>query len=136
MPTPAPRVSLIIPTRDNADVLTTCIRSIRARTRYDNYEIIIIDNGSVEAQTKRLLPELSSDPSIRIMPIAEPFNFSRLNNAAARVATGEILGLINNDVEVTQEGWLAEMAALAIRPDVGCVGAKLLYPDGRIQHAG
>ena len=136
VPIPAPRVSLIIPTRDNADILAVCIRSIRARTRYDNYEIIIIDNGSVEAKTKRLFAELSSDPAIRVIPMAEPFNFSRLNNAAARAATGEILGLVNNDIEVTDESWLAEMAALAMRPDVGCVGAKLLYPDGRIQHAG
>jgi GT2 family glycosyltransferase len=136
LPTPPPRVSLLIPTRDNADVLATCIRSIRARTRYDNYEIIIIDNGSVELKTKRLFAELSSDRSIRILPIAEPFNFSRLNNAAARETTGEIVGLLNNDVEVTHEGWLAEMVMLAMRPETGCVGAKLLYPDGRIQHAG
>ncbi|TMJ01353.1 MAG: glycosyltransferase [Alphaproteobacteria bacterium] len=136
LPGPRPRVSLIIPTRDNAEVLATCIRSIRARTRYDNYEIIIVDNGSVEQKTRRLFAEWSSDASIRILPMAEPFNFSRLNNAAAREATGDILGLVNNDVEATHEDWLAEMAVLAMRPDVGCVGAKLLYPDGRIQHAG
>ena len=136
VPTPEPRVSLIIPTRDNADVLATCIRSIRSRSRYGNYETIIIDNGSVEEKTKRLFAEFSSDPSIRILPMPGPFNFSRLNNAAAREATGEILGLVNNDIEVTREDWLTEMVALALRPEVGCVGAKLLYPDGRIQHAG
>jgi GT2 family glycosyltransferase len=134
--TPGPRVSLIVPTRDNADVLETCIRSIRSRTRYENYEIIIIDNGSVEDKTKRLFAGLSSDPSIRVLPMPEPFNFSKLNNAAAREATGEILGLVNNDIEVTREDWLDELVALAIRPESGCVGAKLLYPDGRIQHAG
>jgi O-antigen biosynthesis protein len=131
-----PRVSLIIPTRDNADVLETCIRSIRTRTRYRNYEVLIIDNGSVEEKTRRLFAELSSDPSIRILPMPGPFNFSKLNNAAAREATGEILGLVNNDIEVTREDWLTEMVALATRPEAGCVGAKLLYPDGRIQHAG
>jgi GT2 family glycosyltransferase len=131
-----PRVSLIIPTRDNADVLETCIRSIRSRTRYHTYEILIIDNGSVEEKTKRLFAELSSDSSIRILPMPGPFNFSRLNNAAAREATGEILGLINNDIEVAHEDWLTEMVGLATRPEAGCVGAKLLYPDGRIQHAG
>jgi O-antigen biosynthesis protein len=132
----APRISLIIPTRDNADVLATCIRSIRSRTRYDNYEILVVDNGSMEGKTKRLFAELSSDPAIRILPRAEPFNFSRLNNVAARAAAGTILGLINNDIEVQREDWLDEMVALAMRPDVGCVGAKLLYPDGRIQHGG
>ena len=132
----APRVSLIIPTRDGADVLATCIRSIRALTRYPDYEIIIVDNGSVQDDTRRLFAVLSADPAVKILPRPEPFNFSRLNNAAAREATGSILALINNDIEVTHEDWLGEMVALAIQPKVGCVGAKLLYPDGRLQHAG
>ena len=136
IPDPAPRVSLIIPTRDGADVLATCIRSIRALTRYPDYEIIIVDNGSVQDDTKRLFAELSADPAIRILPRPEPFNFSRLNNAAAREATGSILALINNDIEVTHENWLSEMVSLAVRQKVGCVGAKLSYPDGRLQHAG
>jgi GT2 family glycosyltransferase len=136
IPSIAPRVSLIIPTRDGADVLETCVRSIRKLTRYDNYEIIIVDNGSVEERTKALFVELAKDPEIRILPRAEPFNFSRLNNAAAREATGTIIGLINNDIEVTDGAWLANMVALAVRPETGCVGAKLLYPDGRLQHAG
>ncbi len=136
MATENPKVSLIIPTRDGADVLATCIRSIRTRTRYPNYEIIIIDNGSVEDKTKQLFAELANDSAIRILPRPEPFNFSKLNNAAAREATGDILGFINNDIEVTHEDWLDQMVALAVRPDAGCVGAKLLYPDGRIQHAG
>jgi GT2 family glycosyltransferase len=131
-----PRVSLIIPTRDAADVLQTCIRSIKSRTRYPDYEILIIDNGSVEEKTKQLFAELSKDASIRILPRPGPFNFSTLNNSAAREATGAIIGLINNDIEVTHEDWLADMVALAVQPEVGCVGAKLVYPDGRIQHAG
>ncbi|MEA2879121.1 MAG: hypothetical protein QOF14_4317 [Hyphomicrobiales bacterium] len=134
--TSGPRVSLIIPTRDNADLLATCIRSIRSHTSYDNYEILIVDNGSIAEKTKRLFAELGSDAVIRILPRPEPFNFSRLNNSAAREATGAIIGLINNDIEVTREDWLDEMVALAMRPEIGCVGAKLLYPDGRIQHAG
>jgi GT2 family glycosyltransferase len=136
LPRSVPRVSLIIPTRDGAEVLATCIRSIRARTRYDDYEIIIVDNGSVQQRTHDLFAELRTDPGIRILERPEPFNFSRLNNAAARAATGTILGLVNNDIEVTHGEWLAEMVALAARPTTGCVGAKLLYPDGRIQHAG
>lgn len=131
-----PRVSLIIPTRDGADVLATCIRSIRSLTSYPDYEIVIVDNGSERDDTKRLFADLSADPAIRILPRPEPFNFSRLNNAAAREATGSVLALVNNDIEVKQANWLTEMVALALRPGVGCVGAKLLYPDGRIQHAG
>jgi O-antigen biosynthesis protein len=136
VPTPAPRVSLIIPTRDGADVLATCVRSIRSRTRYDDYEIIIVDNGSVEEATGKLFDELRTDPVIRILPRPEPFNFSRLNNAAAREATGSIIGLVNNDIEATQGDWLGELVALALQPDAGCVGAKLLYPNRRLQHGG
>jgi GT2 family glycosyltransferase len=133
---PPPLVSIIIPTRDGADVLSTCIRSIRSRTRYPAFEIIVVDNGSVQEETRRLFAELGNAPAIRIIPRPEPFNFSRLNNAAAREASGTVLAFVNNDIEVTQEGWLDEMVALAMRPDAGCVGAKLVYPDGRIQHAG
>jgi O-antigen biosynthesis protein len=136
VPAPAPRVSLIIPTRDKAALLETCINSIRAHTRYPDYEILIIDNGSVEEATKRLFARLTADPAIRVLPRPGPFNFSRLNNSAVREATGSIIGLINNDIEVTDDGWLEEMVALAMRPEVGCVGARLLYPDGRLQHGG
>jgi GT2 family glycosyltransferase len=136
LPTPQPRVSLIIPTRDRADLLRACIRSIRSLTDYANFEILIVDNGSVEVATKQLFAELSADPSIRILPRPGPFNFSALNNSAVREATGSIIGLVNNDIEVTHGAWLGEMVALAARPETGCVGAKLLYPDCRIQHAG
>jgi O-antigen biosynthesis protein len=136
VPKPAPRVSLIIPTRDNAALLETCINSIRAHTRYPDYEILIIDNGSVEEATKRLFARLTSDPAILVLPRPGPFNFSGLNNSAVREATGSIIGLVNNDIEATEDGWLDEMVALAMRPEVGCVGARLLYPDGRLQHGG
>jgi len=131
-----PRVSIIIPTRDRAALLATCIRSIRARTRYPDYEIIIVDNGSVEDATKQLFAALGADPAIRVVRRPEPFNFSRLNNAAVREATGTVLAFVNNDIEVVHDGWLEEMVALALRAETGCVGAKLLYGDGRIQHAG
>jgi GT2 family glycosyltransferase len=136
LPTPQPRVSLIIPTRDGAELLRACVRSIRSLTIYENYEILIVDNGSVEAATEQLFAELSADPVIRILPRPGPFNFSRLNNSAVREATGSIIGLVNNDIEVTHGEWLGEMVALAAPPQTGCVGAKLLYPDSRIQHAG
>ena len=136
VPQPAPRVSLIIPTRDNAALLEACVRSIRAHTRYPDYEILIIDNGSVEEATKRLFADLTQDAAVRVLPRPGPFNFSGLNNSAAREATGSILGLVNNDIEAIDEGWLDEMVALAARPDIGCVGARLIYPDGRLQHGG
>lgn len=136
MPSPAPRVSLVIPTRDNAALLETCISSIRRHTRYPDYEILIIDNGSVEDATKALFARLTADPAMRVLPRPGPFNFSALNNSAVREATGSIVGLVNNDIEATNEDWLDEMVALAARPDVGSVGARLLYPDGRLQHGG
>jgi GT2 family glycosyltransferase len=136
LPTPQPRVSIIIPTRDGADLLRACVRSIRSLTSYENYEILVVDNGSVEAATKQLFVELTADPSIRVLSRPGPFNFSGLNNSAVRETTGSIIGLVNNDIEVTHGEWLGEMVALAARPETGCVGAKLLYPDGRIQHAG
>jgi GT2 family glycosyltransferase len=136
VPSPAPLVSLIIPTRDRASLLDACIRSIRKHTRYAACEIIVVDNGSVEQETKQLLAELAADPSLRVLPRPGPFNFSTLNNAAAREAKGSILGLINNDIEAIEDGWLDEMVALASRPAIGCVGARLLYPDRRLQHGG
>ena len=133
---PKPLVSLLIPTRDRADILETCVRSILTRTTYQPYEILIIDNDSREAATQRLFEKLRREPSIRILSRPGPFNFSALNNSAAREANGSIIGLLNNDLEVQDGGWLSEMVALVCRPEVGCVGCKLLYPDGRIQHAG
>ncbi len=136
IPVPAPIVSLIIPTRDRADLLEVCVRSIMARTNYNSIEILIVDNGSVEDRTQQLFSELGCQPRIRILPSPGEFNYSALNNLAAREAKGTILGLLNNDVEVLHADWLEEMVSLAVRPQVGCVGAKLLYPDGRVQHAG
>jgi GT2 family glycosyltransferase len=133
---PASRVSLIIPTRDNAAMLSACIESIRKRTRCQNYEILIVDNGSVEKRTIELLDKLRTDPSIRILPQPVPFNFSALNNAAVRASTGDVVGFINDDIEVLAEEWLEQMLFLAEQERVGCVGAKLVYPDRRIQHGG
>jgi GT2 family glycosyltransferase len=136
IPVPAPIVSLIIPTRDRADLLEVCVRSIMARTNHNALEILIVDNGSAEDRTHQLFSELGCKPGIRILPSPGEFNYSALNNLAAREAKGTILGLLNNDVEVLHADWLEEMVSLAVRPQVGCVGAKLLYPDGRVQHAG
>ncbi|TDH38729.1 glycosyltransferase family 2 protein [Pseudohoeflea suaedae] len=136
VPQPAPLVSLIIPTRDKVDVLRCCVESIRARTDYPNYEITIVDNGSKAPETLAYFDELRQSPGISILPHDAPFNFSAMNNRAASQARGEILGLINNDMEVISPAWLTEMVSWACRTEIGCVGAKLFYPDGRIQHAG
>jgi len=136
IPSPPPLVSLIIPTRDRVDVLRACIESIRARTHYPNWEILLIDNQSRERATRDYFAELRDDPRIRLFRYDAPFNYSAINNFAASEARGEILGFVNNDIEVIAEGWLDEMVGYALRPEIGAVGARLLYPDGKVQHAG
>jgi len=136
LPSPAPLVSLIIPTRDRVALLRQAVGSILARTDYAPYEILIVDNASREPATLAYLRDVVRDPRVRVMPYAAPFNFAALNNAAAREARGEVLGLVNNDIEVIGSGWLTELVSHAVRPEVGVVGAKLYYPDDTIQHAG
>jgi GT2 family glycosyltransferase len=135
-PKSKPLVSLIIPTRDRKSVLETAIRSIHERTTYPNYEIIIADNDSSEPATLEYLAGLKRAGVARIVPAPGPFNFSRINNIAAAEARGEILGFVNNDVEVRNGDWLDELTGYFATPDIGATGAKLYYPDGRIQHAG
>ncbi|MFL9952501.1 glycosyltransferase family 2 protein [Paraburkholderia nemoris] len=136
LPERRPLVSLIIPTRNGVNLLKQCIDSIRTRTTYAPYEIIVVDNGSDEKATLDYLHGLLSADNIRVIRDDRPFNYSALNNSAIASANGEIVGLINNDIEVISDTWLNEMVSLAIQPGVGAVGAKLLYPDGKIQHAG
>lgn len=129
-----PKVSVIIPTRNGTDLLRTCITGLRA-TDYPGIEIIIVDNGSDDPGTLAYL-ECLEKQSIRVLPQPGPFNYSALNNRAVEVASGDLLCLLNNDIEVRSPDWLSIMATHALRPDIGAVGAQLLYPDGRIQHAG
>jgi GT2 family glycosyltransferase len=129
-------VSIIVPTRDRADLLRLSIGSVIALTDYPDYEILVVDNGSVEDETTHLFASWSSERRIRVIPAPGPFNYSRLNNAAVGEARGDIVVLFNNDVQVLDAGWLRELAGWAAMPGIGCVGAKLLYPDGTIQHAG
>ena len=136
LPSPPPRVSVIVPTRDYAHLVEMCIDSVIERTEYDNYEILIVDNGSVEPETFRLFDRLTKDPRVRIVKQPGPFNYSRINNAAVAVSTGEIVCLLNNDIEVITPDWMREMASWAAQPRIGCVGAKLYYPNDTIQHAG
>lgn len=145
LPTVLPKVSVIIPTKDGLEVLKPCIESIVATANYPSLEIVIIDNGSEKAETISYLSSLcpkieqrENPEPINVIVVKDPgdFNFSRLMNLGASTATGEILLLLNNDVEALAEGWLQAMVRHACREDIGCVGAKLLYPDLSIQHAG
>ena len=136
IPSPPPLVSVLIPTRDRAALLARSTEAILTRTDYPNMELLIADNGTREPDALALLRRLSQDKRVRILPADGPFNYAALNNQAALVARGEILVLLNNDTDVEHPGWLSEMVSHAIRPDVGIVGAKLLYEDGRVQHAG
>lgn len=136
LPVPRPRVSIVIPTRDSASLLDRCVGSVRARTQYPDFEIVIVDNGSRERAAVRLLDELISSGTARVVAQPGPFNFSALCNAGAAAATGGVLVLLNDDTEVIDGNWLDELAGLAVQPGIGLVGALLLYPDLRIQHAG
>jgi glycosyltransferase involved in cell wall biosynthesis len=136
IPSPAPLVSLIIPTRDRLHLLRTCIESIIEKTTYPNFEIIIVDNDSAEPETLAYFNEISKHPRVRILSVPGPFNYSKLNNLGVKEARGSVLGFLNNDLEILHPDWLDEMVSQALRPEIGCVGCKLTYPDGSIQHAG
>ena len=135
IPRPAPLVSIIIPTRDRAELLQRCVESIQSRTEYRPLEIIIVDNGSVEPETLDFFRAIEQE-NVRVIPEGIPFNYSRLNNRAAADARGEVLVFLNNDTEIDEAGWLTEMTSHAVRAEVGAVGARLWYPDGTLQHGG
>jgi len=136
LPKHEPLVSLIIPTRNSHQLVRQCIESILNNTRYGNYEILLVDNGSDEPESLRYFDELGRHPAIRVIRDARPFNYSMLNNAAVKQARGALIGLINNDIEVITPEWLGEMVSLAMQPGVGVVGARLWYPDNCLQHGG
>ncbi|WP_110687116.1 glycosyltransferase family 2 protein [Salinicola aestuarinus] len=136
LPSPAPRVSLLVPTRDRVEVLRPCLEALLERTDYPNFELLVLDNGSRCAETLAFLETVASDPRVRVLGWPAPFNYSAINNFGAREATGDILALINNDIEPLNPDWLTEMVSQACRPGIGCVGAKLYYPNGTVQHAG
>lgn len=136
LPEPRPLVSMIVPTRDKLELLRPCVESILERTTYEPFELLIVDNGSVEPEARRYLDGVIVDRRVRVLPYPHAYNYSAINNYAARQARGSFLCLLNNDTEVVGGDWLTEMMRYAVRPDVGAVGAKLLYADGSIQHAG
>ena len=131
-----PLVSLIIPTKNAKQLVKECIESILHKTTYQNFEILLVDNNSDEPESLAYFEELNQHEKIRVLKYPHPFNYSAINNFAAEQAKGEVIGLINNDIEVITPDWLEYMVGHALREDMGCVGAKLMYGDDRIQHAG
>ncbi|OWK30936.1 glycosyltransferase family 2 protein [Sphingomonas mucosissima] len=136
VPAPAPRVALIIPTRDRLDLLASCIGSVLDRTTYPEFELLIIDNGSEKPATLQYLRWLESEGIARVLRDDGSFNWSRLNNRAAALTDAEIVCFLNNDVEVTSERWLSELVGLASQPEVGVAGPTLWFPNGTMQHVG
>lgn len=136
LPSNPPMVSIIIPTRDRLDILSQCIGSVLQRTNYPDYEIIIVDNESSEPATLEYFEQLKVRCNVRIYQYTGEFNYSAINNFAVEKAQGSVITLMNNDIEVIENEWLYEMVTHALRPEIGCVGAKLLYKNNMVQHAG
>jgi O-antigen biosynthesis protein len=130
-----PLVSIIVPFRDRPDLLEKLYESLIGLTRYERFEFLLVSNQSTDPATHRLLARLS-DRRVRQLSWDHPFNYPAINNFAVGLARGELLLFLNNDIQVADGGWLDELVAQALRPGVGAVGPKLLFPDGRIQHAG
>lgn len=135
LPAELPKVSLIVPTRDQVGLLRTCINGLLNNTDYSNLEIIVVDNQSSDPITLSYFEDLR-DQGIKVLPYPQPFNYSAINNYAVARSTGELIGLINNDIEIIEAGWLKEMVSQLLRPHIGAVGAKLLWPNRMVQHGG
>jgi len=136
LPTDLPLVSIIIPTRDGVGYVRQCIKSIYELTTYSRYEILLVDNDSSDPASLELIRWLEYEGLVRVVRRSGKFNYSAINNSAVQMASGEIVLLLNNDTAVITPNWLEEMVSLLLRPGVGIVGAKLLYPDRSVQHAG
>lgn len=132
-----PLVSIIIPSKNNGDVLKNCLESILGRSHYRNLEIILLDNGSTDVATVNYMASLQGTPNVRVIRHDAPFNYSELNNIGVRKAKGSLLLFLNDDTEVISPDWIERMAGYAQLTHIGAVGAKLLYPDSRkVQHSG
>ncbi len=131
-----PAVDLLIPTRDGLQVLKPCIDSILTKTAYSNFRIILVDNGSEKDETLAYFHEIEKDDRVEIVSYPGEFNYSAINNFAASKGNAPYIALVNNDIEVISQDWLTQLMAWAQQPEVGIVGAKLLFGDGRVQHAG
>lgn len=130
-----PKVSIIIPTRDKYELLHACIEAIRTKTTYRNYEIVVINNASSEASTIEYLEILSSS-GVRVLDYPYEFNYSKISNFGAANTNSDYLCFLNNDTEVIEPNWLGHLMDHGVKPNVGIVGSKLMYPSGTIQHLG
>jgi len=130
-------VSIVIPTRDHAEDLERCLASIFEKTTYERFEVLLVDNGTKEARALDVIDRFATrDECVRVLRMPIPFNYSKLNNDAIRESRGDFLVLLNNDTEVFTRDWLEALIEQAQRPEIGAVGASLLYPDGSFQHGG
>lgn len=136
LPAQPPLVSIIVPTRDALALTRLCIDSVRRHTRYPRYEILLVDNQSTDAEALAWMRSQDEAGAVRLLRYDAPFNYAAINNMAVQQAAGELVCLLNNDTEVMQPGWLEEMVSHALQAGVDVVGAKLLYPNGLVQHAG
>ena len=136
LPTPEPSVDIIVPTRDRADLMKVVLETLFEKTQYGNFRVIVVDNGSVQPETHALFAEWTARGRVSVLRIEAPFNFSRLNNEAVATSQADFVCLLNNDIEVIDGDWLREMVSQAVQPGVGCVGARLWYPNGTLQHGG
>ncbi len=133
---PPPSVSILVPFRDEPQLLRVCVDSVTATTGDCDVEFVLIDNGSSDPETLTLVERLADRSDVRVLRDPRPFNWAALNNAGARLARGDLLLFLNNDIEAQRPGWLGALCAHAVRADVAAVGARLLYPDRRLQHCG
>lgn len=136
LPAVPPRVSIIVPTRDRVELLRGLIDGVLMKTTYPDYEIVIVDNQSTEPETLSYFASIAEHPLVRILRFDSAFNYSAINNFAARQCQSPILAFLNNDLLIISDDWLSEMVSQALRPEVGAVGAMLYYPNDTIQHAG
>ncbi len=131
-----PEVSIVIPTRNRAHLLAVCTRGLKERTDYPSFNVVVVDNGSEQARARALLDNLRADARYLILDRPEPFNYAKLSNDGARATNSPMLVFLNNDIRMLDASWLKTLVRLAMKPQVGVVGAKLLFPNRRIQHAG
>ena len=136
VPSPAPLVSILIPTRDQGQMLERCLKSIFDITDYKNFEIVLIDHETKEPKARKVINDFSDNVNFRIIGYSGLFNFAAMINRAAEIASGKILVLLNNDTEIIEANWLTELVSQVSRPEVGIVGSLLLFGDNTIQHAG
>ena len=136
VPSPAPKVSILVPSRDQGHMIERCLKSLFDKTDYPNYEVVLIDHETTESKALRIIEEFKIKDNFQVVDFSGSFNFSAMINNAVKVAQGQVLLLLNNDTEVIDSGWLTEIVSQVSRPEVGAVGALLVFSDNTIQHAG